>query len=56
MENPMVGMRYRTDILAPARTKEPDAEVAAFLGRPMSPTAFYREFGITVNTIGTGTR
>jgi len=56
LENPVVGMRYRTNILAPARTKEPDAEVAAFLGRPMSPTAFYREFGINVNTIGTGTR
>ncbi|MBV8364213.1 MAG: Zn-dependent oligopeptidase [Candidatus Eremiobacteraeota bacterium] len=56
LESPIVGMRYRNDILAPARTKEPDAEVAAFLGRPMSPTAFYKEFGITVNTIGTGTK
>ncbi|MFN2459875.1 MAG: M3 family metallopeptidase [Candidatus Velthaea sp.] len=46
LENPTVGMRYRTEILAPARTYEPDAEVQAFLGRPMSPDAFYRELGI----------
>lgn len=44
LENPAVGMRYRNDILAPARTYEPDAEVAKFLGRPMSPQAFYNEF------------
>jgi len=44
--NPAVGMRYREDILAPARTYEPDAEVAKFLGRPMNPNAFYRELGI----------
>ncbi len=56
LENPVVGMRYRNDILAPARTREPDAEVAAFLGRPMSPTAFYREFGVTVNAVGSGIR
>jgi thimet oligopeptidase len=56
LENPVVGARYRNDILAPARTKEPDAEVAAFLGRAMSPTAFYREFGVTSNAVGTGTR
>lgn len=47
LENPDVGKRYRADILAPARTYEPDAEVAAFLGRPMNPTAFYAELGIT---------
>jgi thimet oligopeptidase len=45
--NPAVGTRYREDILAPARTYEPDAEVAKFLGRPMNPNAFYRELGIT---------
>jgi thimet oligopeptidase len=45
--NPAVGMRYRNDILAPARLNEPDAEVAKFLGRPMNPNAFYRELGIT---------
>jgi Zn-dependent oligopeptidase len=48
LESPVVGRRYRDDILAPARLREPDAEVAAFLGRPMSPTAFYRELGIGV--------
>jgi len=50
LENPAVGQRYRADILAPARTYEPDAEVAAFLGRPMSPTAFYAELGISLQT------
>jgi thimet oligopeptidase len=50
LENPVVGMRYRDDILAPARTYEPDAEVAAFLGRPMNPTAFYAELGIAPQT------
>jgi thimet oligopeptidase len=50
LENPAVGQRYRADILAPARTYEPDAEVAAFLERPMSPTAFYAELGIAPQT------
>ncbi len=44
LENPDVGARYRSDILAPAREREPDAEVRAFLGRAMDPSAFYREF------------
>jgi thimet oligopeptidase len=44
LESPLVGARYREDILAPAREREPDAEVDAFLGRPMDPTAFYAEF------------
>jgi thimet oligopeptidase len=47
LENPEVGLRYRRDILAPARTYEPDAEVAKLLGRPMNPNAFYSELGIT---------
>ena len=46
LENPAVGMRYRRDILAPARLLEPDVEVQHFLGRPMSPDAFYQEFGL----------
>jgi thimet oligopeptidase len=49
LENPAVGARYRSDILAPARTIEPDAEVQRFLGRPMRPAAFYRALGITGN-------
>lgn len=44
LENPAVGMRYRQDILEPARTYDPDVEVQHFLGRPMSPNAFYQEF------------
>jgi thimet oligopeptidase len=47
LENPEVGMRYRQDILAPARAEEPDEEVSRFLGRPMSPAAFYTDLGIT---------
>jgi hypothetical protein len=39
-------MAYRREILAPARLAEPDQEVRAFLGRPMSPDAFYKELGI----------
>lgn len=47
VENPAVGMRYRKTILEPARTYEPDAEVGSCLGRPMSPAAFYAEYGAT---------
>jgi Zn-dependent oligopeptidase len=46
LENPAVGARYRSDILQPAQTYDPDAEVARFLGRPMNPNAFYEEFGL----------
>jgi thimet oligopeptidase len=50
LEDPGIGARYRYDVLAPARTYEPDAEVATFLGRPMSPAAFYAELGIAPQT------
>lgn len=50
LESPVVGARYRRDILQPARQIEPDEEVRNFLGRPMSPVAFYRDFGIDVKT------
>ena len=46
LQNAAVGMRYRQDILAPARMQEPDALVKKFLGRPMSPEAFYADLGI----------
>ncbi len=46
LTNPVAGAAYRNDILAPARLVEPDQEVRNFLGRPMSPNAFYRELGI----------
>ncbi len=46
LTNPVTGMAYRKDILAPARLEEPDREVATFLGRPMNPNAFYAELGI----------
>ena len=44
LESPTVGMRYRKTILEPARTYSPDVEVENFLGRPMSPAAFYGGF------------
>ena len=44
LENPAVGARYRNDILAPAKTFEPDVLVREFLGRPMSSDAFYKQF------------
>jgi thimet oligopeptidase len=48
LQNPAVGMRYRQDILAPARTFEPDVLVQRFLGRPMKPDAFYEDLGMKV--------
>ncbi len=46
LENPVVGMAYRQDILEPGATQEPDALVQHFLGRPVSYDAFYKELGI----------
>jgi oligopeptidase A len=46
LTDPGVGKAYRDTILAPARLREPDAEIRAFLGRPMNPNAFYHELGI----------
>jgi thimet oligopeptidase len=48
LQNPTVGMRYRQEILAPARTFEPDVLVQRFLGRPMKPDAFYVDLGMKV--------
>ncbi len=50
LESPVVGTRYRRDILEPAREVEPDDEVHAFLGRPMSPAAFYSQFKAPAET------
>ncbi len=49
LQNPAVGMRYRKEILAPARTFEPDVLVRRFLGRPMKPDAFYADLGMKVD-------
>ncbi|HEY1727622.1 MAG TPA: M3 family metallopeptidase [Candidatus Baltobacteraceae bacterium] len=46
LESPIAGAAYRADILAPAQTYEPDQEVTKFLGRPMSPDAFYASLGL----------
>ena len=46
LQNAAVGLRYRQEILAPARMQEPDTLVQKFLGRPMSPDAFYADLGI----------
>jgi len=49
LQNPAVGLRYRSQILAPARTFEPDVLVQRFLGRPMKPDAFYEDLGMKVD-------
>jgi len=46
LQDPAVGLRYRNEILAPARTFEPDVLVKRFLGRPMKPDAFYEDLGM----------
>jgi Zn-dependent oligopeptidase len=40
------GKRFRDDVLAPARSLDPNVEVRRFLGRPLDPHAFYRKVGI----------
>jgi thimet oligopeptidase len=45
--NPTVGAAYRKDILEPGASVEPDVLVQNFLGRPMSPDAFYKDIGIS---------
>ena len=49
LQSPAVGTRYRKDILAPARSVEPDALVKNFLGRGMKPDAYYADLGIKVD-------
>ena len=49
LQNPAVGARYRKDILAPARSVEPDVLVKNFLGRSMKPDAYYADLGIKVD-------
>ena len=49
LQNPAVGLRYRNEILAPARSVEPDVLVTRFLGRPMKPDAFYEDLGMKVD-------
>jgi thimet oligopeptidase len=49
LQNPAVGARYRKEILAPARSLEPDVLVQKFLGRPMRPDAYYADLGIKVD-------
>jgi thimet oligopeptidase len=44
--NPKVGRAYRTIILAPGATEEPDTLLQRFLGRPLSYDAFFAEMGI----------
>ena len=46
IENPQIGARYRREVLGPGGSREPDALVESFLGRPMSPVAFTRELGL----------
>lgn len=46
LEDPVVGMRYRKDILEPGATSEPDVLLHNFLGRDVSYEPFYRYIGI----------
>ena len=46
LESTVAGRAYRADILAPSNTYEGDQEVRTFLGRPMSPDAFYASLGL----------
>lgn len=46
LESPIAGARYRTWILEPGGTLEPDALIRNFLGREPSKEAFYRSLGI----------
>lgn len=48
--DPVVGLRYRQDVLAPGGSEEPETLVQRFLGRPPSPAAFYRELGLAPET------
>jgi thimet oligopeptidase len=47
LENPAVGARYRTYILAPGGSVEPDQLLRDFLGREPSNDAFYKELNAT---------
>ena len=52
LQNPAVGLRYRREVLAPARMVEPDVLVRNFLGRPMKPDAFYEDLGLALRGQG----
>ncbi|MEX1310762.1 MAG: M3 family metallopeptidase [Candidatus Sulfomarinibacteraceae bacterium] len=45
--NPETGARFRREVLGPGGTRDPDALIESFLGRPMSPEAFTRELGLS---------
>jgi thimet oligopeptidase len=47
LENPAIGARYRTYILAPGGSVEPDQLLRDFLGREPSSDAFYKELNAT---------
>lgn len=46
LENPEIGRRYRREILEPGGTREPEALLERFLGRPVRFDAFYQALGI----------
>jgi thimet oligopeptidase len=47
LENPVVGAKYRQDILQPGGSLEPDQLLHNFLGREVNYDAFYKDLGIT---------
>ncbi len=44
--DPAAGRRFRAEVLAPARSVDPETAVRRFLGRPADPRAFYRALGL----------
>jgi thimet oligopeptidase len=46
LESPVIGARYRHDILEKGATEEPDVLLREFMGRPMKIDAFYDYLGI----------
>jgi thimet oligopeptidase len=47
LESPVVGAKYRQDILQPGGSLEPDQLLHNFLGREVNYDAFYKDLGIT---------
>ena len=46
LDNPVVGMRYRREVLEPGGSREPTDLLDRFLGRPVRLDAFYRALGL----------
>ncbi len=56
LESPVIGARYRADILEKGATEEPDVLLREFLGRPVSVDAFYDYVGIDPKSVKAGSK